>query len=173
MNNVCSVFNQLLQLFTRVEFQHMVKDTRAERYGKGFTCWGHALLSVGAGPFPPGDYRRSPKLRRQTQTLGISAPSHSTLVYANEHRPWGLDQHLFLKLFIRCGIQVNIGKKKLRFENKVISLDSSTIDLCLEMFDWARFKRRRDEYGKARFLEKSNCSECGILCYGPGSQGLG
>jgi Domain of unknown function (DUF4372) len=39
MNNLCSIFSQLLQLFPRVEFQHMVKDTRAERHAKGFTCW--------------------------------------------------------------------------------------------------------------------------------------
>jgi len=38
--------------------------------------------------------------------LGISAPSHSTLAYANEHRPWVLYQQLSLKLFDRCRAQV-------------------------------------------------------------------
>ena len=74
--------------------------------------------------------------------LGISAPSHSTLAYANQHRPWELYQYVFLKLFERCRIQV-IGKKKFRFKNKLISMDSSTIDLCLEMFDWAHFRRTK------------------------------
>ncbi len=40
MNNFCSIFSQLLQLFPRVEFQHMVRETHAERHAKGFTCWG-------------------------------------------------------------------------------------------------------------------------------------
>jgi hypothetical protein len=147
MNNVCSIFSQLLQLFPRVEFQHMVKDTRAERHAKGFTCWGQfvAMLFCHLG--------RAHSLREITgglrscegklKHLGISAPSHSTLAYANEHRPWELYQHVFLKLFSRCQIQVKIGKKKFRFKNKLISLDSSTIDLCLEMFDWARFRRTK------------------------------
>lgn len=147
MNNVCSIFSQLLQLFPRVEFQHMVKDTRAERHAKGFTCWGQfvAMLFCQLG--------RAHSLREITgglrscegklKHLGISAPSHSTLAYANEHRPWELYQHVFLKLFSRCRIQVKIGKKKFRFKNKLISLDSSTIDLCVEMFDWAKFRRTK------------------------------
>ncbi len=147
MNNVCSIFSQLLQLFPRVEFQHMVKDTRAERHAKGFTCWGQfvAMLFCQLG--------RAHSLREITgglrscegklKHLGISAPSHSTLAYANEHRPWELYQHVFLKLFSRCRIQVKIGKKKFRFKNKLISMDSSTIDLCLEMFDWAKFRRTK------------------------------
>jgi hypothetical protein len=147
MNNVCSIFSQLLQLFPRVEFQHLVKDTRAERHAKGFTCWGQfvAMLFCQLG--------RAHSLREITgglrscegklKHLGISAPSHSTLAYANEHRPWELYQHVFLELFSRCRIQVKIGKKKFRFKNKLISLDSSTIDLCLEMFDWARFRRTK------------------------------
>ena len=147
MNNVCSIFSQLLQLFPRVEFQHMVKDTRAERHAKGFTCWGQfvAMLFCQLG--------RAHSLREITgglrscegklKHLGVSTSSHSTLAYANEHRPWELYQHVFLKLFSRCRIQVKIGKKKFRFKNKLISLDSFTIDLCVEMFDWAKFRRAK------------------------------
>jgi hypothetical protein len=75
--------------------------------------------------------------------LGISAPSHSTLAYANEHRPWKLYQDTFLKLFERCRTQVNTGKKKFRFHNKLVGLDSTVIDLCLAMYDWARFRRTK------------------------------
>jgi transposase len=74
--------------------------------------------------------------------LGITAPSHSTLAYANEHRPWELYQQVFLQLFERCRVQV-VGKKKFRFKNKLISMDSTTIDLCLAIFDWAKFRRTK------------------------------
>jgi hypothetical protein len=74
--------------------------------------------------------------------LGITAPSHSTLAYANEHRPWKLYEQLFLGLFERCRVQV-VGKKTFRFKNKLISMDSTTIDLCLEIFDWAKFRRTK------------------------------
>ncbi|MGV8057561.1 MAG: DUF4372 domain-containing protein [Smithellaceae bacterium] len=35
-----SIFSQVLQLFTRMEFQRLVKETKAERHARGFTCWG-------------------------------------------------------------------------------------------------------------------------------------
>jgi hypothetical protein len=74
--------------------------------------------------------------------LGITAPSRSSLAYANEHRPWELYQRVFLQLLERCRMQVG-GRKKFRFKNKLVSLDSTTIDLCLSMFDWARFRRTK------------------------------
>ena len=39
MNKFSSIFSQLLQLFPRIEFQHLVNKTQAERGAKGFTCW--------------------------------------------------------------------------------------------------------------------------------------
>jgi len=146
MNRFSSIFSQLLQLFSRTEFQHLVTVTRAERYSKGFTCWGQfvAMLFCQLG--------RAHSLREivgglrscegKLKHLGITAPSHSTLAYANEHRPWELYEQVFLQLFDRCRTQV-VGKKTFRFKNKLISMDSTTIDLCLEMFDWAKFRRTK------------------------------
>jgi hypothetical protein len=60
-------------------------------------------------PFPreiTGDLR---SCEGKLKNLGISAPSHSTLAYANETRPWELYEHALLKLFNRCRIQVKIG----------------------------------------------------------------
>ncbi len=75
--------------------------------------------------------------------LGISAPAKSSLAYANEHRPCELYQLLFLKLLDRCQSQFNLGKRKFRFKNKLYSLDSTIIDLCLEVFDWAHYRRTK------------------------------
>jgi len=146
MNRFSSIFSQLLQLFPRVEFQHLVTITHAERHAKGFPCWNQfvSMLFCQLG--------RAHSLREITgglrscegklRHLGITAPPHSTLAYANEHRPWELYQQVFLQLFERCRVQV-VGKTKFRFKNKLISMDSSTIDLCLEMFDWAKFRRTK------------------------------
>jgi len=146
MNKVSSIFSQLLQLFPRTEFHNLVRETGAERRAKGFTCWGQfvAMLFCQLG--------RAHTLREITgglrscegklKHLGITAPSHSTLSYANGHRPWQLYEQVFLKLFERCRLQV-AGKKTFRFKNKLISMDSSTIDLCLTMFDWAKFRRTK------------------------------
>ena len=120
MNQYCSVFSQLLQLFPRLEFQWMVRETKSERHARGFSSWSqfvsmlfcqlgraHSLREISGG-------LRS--CEGKLKHLGISAPSHSTLAYANEHRPWELYQLIFLKLFERCRNQVTIGRKKFRQE---------------------------------------------------------
>jgi hypothetical protein len=125
----------------------LVKATRSERHARGFSSWsqfvcmlfcqfGHAfsLREIAGG-------LRS--CEGKLKHLGISAPSHSTLSYANEHRPWQLYQQLFLLLLDRCRSQVDMGKRKFQFKNKLVSIDSSTIDLCLEMFNWAHFRRAK------------------------------
>jgi hypothetical protein len=141
------MFSQVLQLFPRLEFQRMVKETKSERHARGFSSWSqfvsmlfcqlgraHSLREISGG-------LRS--CEGKLKHLGINAPSHSTLAYANEHRPWELYQQLFLVLLDRCRSQMNLGKRQFRFKNKLVSLDSSIIDLCLEMFNWAHFRRAK------------------------------
>jgi hypothetical protein len=141
------MFSQLLQLFPRLEFQKLVKETQSERHARGFSSWSQfvAMLFCQLG--------RAHSLREisgglrscegKLKHLGITSPSHSTLAYANEHRPWELYQLLFFKLLERCRSTVKPGQRKFRFKNKLLSLDSTTIDLCLSVFDWARFRRTK------------------------------
>jgi hypothetical protein len=146
MNRFCSIFSQLLQLFPRTEFQQAVKETKAERHARGFTCWGQFVAMVFC------QLGRAHSLREITgglrscegklKHLGITAPHRSTLAYANEHRPWQLYQQVFLQLLQRCQSEVQ-GKKKFRFKNKLVSLDSTIIDLSVTLFDWAKFRRRK------------------------------
>jgi hypothetical protein len=76
--------------------------------------------------------------------LGVkAAPNKSTLSYANAHRSWQLFQDLFYETLQWCQ-QAAPGKiKKFRFKNKLLSLDSSTISLCLSLFPWAKFRRTK------------------------------
>ena len=147
MNINCSMFSQILQFFPRLEFQNLVIQTKSERHARGFSSWsqfvsmlfcqlGHAfsLREIAGG-------LRS--CEGKLKHLGITAPAKSSLAYANEHRPWELYQEVFQKLFDRCQSQTNLGKRKFRFKNKLVSLDSTTLDLCLEIFDWAHYKRTK------------------------------
>jgi Domain of unknown function (DUF4372)/Transposase DDE domain len=141
-----SMFSQILKLFPRTEFQALVKRTYAERHARGFTCWGQfvAMLFCQLG--------RAHSLREicgglrscegKLSHLGITAPSRSTLAYANEHRPWQLYRAVFQDLLGRCQAQVH-GRRKFRFKNKLVSLDSTVIDLCASLFDWAKFRRTK------------------------------
>jgi hypothetical protein len=73
--------------------------------------------------------------------LGMTAPARSTLSYANEHRPWELYQAVFYQVLDRC--RAVAGPKKFRFKGKLLSLDTTVIDLCAEVFEWAKFRRRK------------------------------
>jgi DDE family transposase/uncharacterized protein DUF4372 len=141
-----SMFSQLLKLFPRTEFQALVKRTHGERHARGFTCWGQfvAMLFCQLGRAHSlreicGGLRSS---EGKLKHLGITAPSRSTLAYANEHRPWQLYRAVFQELLGRCQAQVT-GRKRFRFKNKLVSLDSTVIDLCATLFDWAKFRRTK------------------------------
>lgn len=70
--------------------------------------------------------------------LGVSPPKRSTLAEANERRPAALYQSLLATLYARC--QAVAPGHGCRFKNPRLSLDSTTISLCLNLFPWARFR---------------------------------
>lgn len=145
-----SLFSQLLQHFPRTEFQRLVRKHGAERGAKGFTCWTQfiAMLFCHLG--------RADSLREicgglacclgKLNHLGVfTAPNKSTLSYANANRPAELYEDLFWATADRLRSSGGLGrrKKKFRFKNKLLSLDSTTISLCLSLFPWARFRRAK------------------------------
>jgi hypothetical protein len=147
---VCSIFSQVLKLFSRGGFEKAVKQHKAERHARGFTSWGQfvAMLFCQVG--------RAHSLREicgglaccegQLKHLGVPvAPKRSTLAYANEHRPWELYQTVFEQTLSQCQelVRRQGGRKKFRFKNKLMSLDGSIIDLSVSMFDWAKFRRTK------------------------------
>ena len=46
MSRFNNIFSQLLQLFPRLEFYEMVKETKAERHAREFTCWGQFVVML-------------------------------------------------------------------------------------------------------------------------------
>jgi hypothetical protein len=147
MNRVCSIFSQMLKLIPRTSFHKAVLEHKAERHARGFTCWGQlvAMLFCHLGQARSlreicnGLAASEGKLKH----LGIpNAPSRSTLAYANEHRPWELYETVFHQLLGQCQSEAQ-GRKKFRFKNKLVSLDSTSIDLCAEIYDWAKYKRTK------------------------------
>ena len=150
MTRVSSIFSQILQLIPRLEFESAVRQHNAERHARGFTSWGQfiAMLFCQLGHAKSlreicgGLAASEGKLRH----LGLpTAPSRSTLAYANEHRPWQLHRAVFEQLLAKCQMLVasqpeTRKKRKFRFKNPLLSLDATVIDLCATMFDWAKFR---------------------------------
>jgi hypothetical protein len=143
-----SLFSQLVALFSRQRFYELVYRHGSERYAKGFSSWDQFVAMLFCQLAQAKSLREISgglasalgKLRH----LGVkSAPNKSTLSYANAHRPWQLFQDLFYETLYWCQ-QAAPGKiKKFRFKNKLLSLDSSIISLCLALFPWAKFRRTK------------------------------
>lgn len=150
MVQAMSLFNQLLQHFPKLEFAALVKKHNAERASKGFSCRTQLVAMLFC------QLAHADSLREicnglaccvgKLVHLGIDvAPSKSTLSYANKHRPAKLFEDLFYTALARFRDEKGLGsrKRKFRFKNKLLSLDSTTISLCLEMFPWARFRQAK------------------------------
>jgi hypothetical protein len=150
MVQAMSLFNQLLQHFPSLEFAALVKKHQAERGAKGFSCRTQLVAMLFC------QLAHADSLREicnglacclgKLVHLGIGkAPNKSSLAYANEHRPAALYEELFYTALgrFRDGDGLGVRKQKFRFKNKLLSLDSTTISLCLEMFPWAKFRRAK------------------------------
>jgi hypothetical protein len=87
-----------------------------------------------------------------------SAPKRSTLSYANAHRPHELFEKLFYQLLQT--LSAGAPKKKFRFKSKLYSLDSTVIDLCASMFDWAKFRSTKGAAKLHLLLDHDGCLPC-------------
>jgi len=73
--------------------------------------------------------------------LGVSrAPSKSNISYQNKHRNWELFRDYYFELANRLGQQAKFKQVRFKIKSKIFLLDSTTISLCLSLFDWARYK---------------------------------
>lgn len=146
MSASCSMFSQILKLIPRIDFERMVKQTKSEYASKGLSSWSQFVAMMFC------QFGRAHSLREiegglkscegKLAHLGIEAPAKSSLSYANAHRPWELYQKLFYSVLNTVSSSVK-APRKFRFKNKLVSLDSTTIDLCLSVFDWAKFRRTK------------------------------
>lgn len=140
-----ALFSQIIGKLDKNIFRKLVKDRQTDKYAKGFTSWTH-LVSMLFCQFAKSQSVRdiSNGLRSATGNLnhlGINrAPSKSNLSYQNKHRNWELFQSYYYQLFEYLGQQAGFRQVKFRVKSKIFILDSSTISLCLSLFDWAKYK---------------------------------
>jgi len=126
-----SLFSQLVALFNKTQFYHLVKKHRAERYSKGYSSWDHFVAMLFC------QLAQAKSLREicgglactmgKLKHLGMNeAPKKSTLSYANAHRPWQMFRDLFYETVSVCKMAAP-KNLKFRFRNKLLSLDATTI----------------------------------------------
>jgi putative transposase len=144
MAHTNTVLAQLLKLIDRHDFQSLENGPfRPQRKYRTLSRWGQFTTMLFAQITGRASLRDiSDSLQTQAGRLyhlGIKGVKKSTLADANNNRPAEFFQSFFEQTYQRCAA-ISPGKKKFRFKNKLYSLDASTIDLCLSVFPWAKFR---------------------------------
>jgi hypothetical protein len=165
---VASCFSQILALIDRTAFARAVRQHRAERGAKGFSCWDQfvAMLFCQMGA--------AHSLREICGGLATACgklihlglrqpPTRSTLAYANTHRPWQLFETVFYDLLRRCQALAATKRRRFRFKHPLRTLDTTIIELCATVFDWARFQRTKGAIKLHLQLDHQGCLPCWAL----------
>lgn len=163
-----SMFAQLLSLIDRGSFKKAVKDRGSEKGAKGFSSWNHFVCLLFAQLAGASSLREVAGglagALGKLNHLGIfRSPNKSTLSYANNHRPWQLFEDIFKVVLNKARSMGRDRKKKFKFKNPLYSIDSSVIDLCLEVFDWALYKRTKGAVKLHLMLEHQSYLPCWAL----------
>ena len=137
-----TVFSQLLKLIPRHEFETLAKQHHSGRSFRSASRWSQ-FVSMAMGQLSGRSSLRDIVENISAQThrlyhLGSAKLSRSNLSRINENKPYALYEALFEKLLRRC--QGVVPGHQFRFKNPLYSLDASTIDLCLSVFPWAKFR---------------------------------
>jgi Transposase DDE domain/Domain of unknown function (DUF4372) len=140
-----TLFAQIISKLDRNRFKKIVQERKSDKHQKGYNSWTH-LVSMLFCQFAKSQSVRdiSNGLRSATGNLnhlGIDkAPSKSTISYQNKHRDYNIFKDYYFELFSRLGQQAGFKRVKFTIKSKIFLLDSTTISLCLSLFDWAKYK---------------------------------
>jgi len=138
---------------------------QAEKHAKGFRCWEQLVSMLFAQLGGANSLREIcgglATSAGKLSHLGVThLPNKSTLAYANENRPWQLYEQTFYHLLGQATELAGKQKRRFKFKNPLRSLDSSTIDLCLSMYDWAKFRRAKGAVKLHLMLDHQGCLPC-------------
>lgn len=159
MSHDNTIFNQLLHLIPRHEFQQLVNHYDSDRYVKRFTSWQQFITLMYAQIRGKDSLRDIETSLTASQSklyhLGLTGVKRSTLSDANNNRNPKVFEELFYKMLHRCE---NITPKhKFRFKNPLYSIDSTVISLCLSMFPWAKYKQQLGALKMHCLYDHSGC----------------
>jgi hypothetical protein len=143
MNYSNTIFNQLLNFLPRHKFDQFVGQHQGDRYTKRLTTWNQlvALLYAQAtGKDSLREIETGLNLNKNTwHHLGIGSVARSSLADANSRRSYQIFEQLFYSLLSQCR-EIIPEENKFNFKNPLYSFDSTTIELCLNLFDWAKYR---------------------------------
>jgi hypothetical protein len=148
MNQGQTIFAQIMSYIPKHRFDSCVKKYRGSYKVQSFTCWEQFLVMA----FAQLTYRESLRdietclraMQNKLYHIGIQSKiSRSTLAYANQNRDWRIYAD-FAYILIDIAKELYRDDKFFKeLDETVYALDSTTIDLCLSLFPWAKFRQTK------------------------------
>jgi hypothetical protein len=148
MNSGQTIFSQLMDFIPTYEFNQCVKRYNGNYKIKNFTCWEQFLCMA----FAQLTYRESLRdiqaclraAHKKLYHMGIrSKVSRNTLAHANQVRDWRIYAD-FAQILIGQARKLYANEDfGIQLEQTVYALDSTIIDLCLSLFPWALFRKKK------------------------------
>lgn len=142
MANTRNILSQLLQWIPAYEFQRGVDRYDGDKKVSKLRCWAQ-LVGMLFGQLTGHNSLRAIEaglkgVKNKLYHLGIAYEiKRSTLSDANDQRDARIFEQAFYQLLPK--VQRLAPKNKLRLKGQVLALDSTTIELCLELSPWAQF----------------------------------
>jgi hypothetical protein len=156
------VFSQLMDFLPMQHFRRCVNRYNGNRYMKSFSCLDQFLCMS----FAQLSYRESLRdiesclraMQNKLYHMGIRARvSRSTLAEANENRDWRIYAD-FAQVLIDIARSLYVDDDfGVELDETVYALDASTIDLCLSLFPWARFRKTKGAVKLHTLLDLRGC----------------
>lgn len=156
-----TIFAQILQRLPKNIFQQLVKKHETDKHSKGIDSWTHLVCMLFC-QFSKSNSLRDIHYGLNSATgnlnhYGIAkSPCKSSLSYINEHRDWRLFRDFYFGLVKSLNLTRN-DKGRLKLKRKIFLLDSTVISLCLEVFDWAKYRARKGAIKLHTVLDYDGC----------------
>lgn len=159
MRKVNTILSEILKIIPKSQFNSLISTYKSDRYIKYFSTYDQFVTLI---------YAQSKGLNslREIETglglfssrwyhTGFNGMKRSTFSKAMARIDYRLFEDLFYGLLKQC--KLFSPKHKFRFKNPLYSIDSSIIDLCLSVFPWAKFRKRKGAIKLHCMLNHSGC----------------
>ena len=162
MRIVYTIFSEILKLCPRYQFDRAVERYQGDRYMKTFGTW-QQYITILYSQITLKDSLRDIETGLTSHStrwyhLGLTGMHRSTLSDANTNRDYRIFEDTFYHLLARC--KDLTPKHKFRFKNPLYTIDSTTIDLCLSVFPWAKFRKTKGAIKMHCLYDHSGAMPC-------------
>jgi hypothetical protein len=147
MNKNKYVFTQLLEYLDYDKFRHLVDKHDGNRYVKHLTCW-NQLLALMFGQLSNRESLRDLIVALEAHQskcfhlgLGRKPIAKTTLATANQNRDFRIFEEF--AFYMMAQAREKQAADIFKLGGKVYAFDSTTIPLCLSVFWWAKFRKKK------------------------------